>query len=171
MLVGADRARLFTDGRYDTMAGREAPDVERTIYLDGVPPLVGEATDGVRRLGFEASHVTWTAWNRLQQATAAAQIELVPTLGVVERLRRVKDGEELVLLRAAQEATDAAFEAVVLAGGLREGMTGIVRVRGDSMEPGLIDRDPALGRASDQFRCSWATAIRVSARCSAIVAS
>jgi Xaa-Pro aminopeptidase len=123
LLVGADRARLFTDGRYDTMAGREAPDVERTIYLDGVPPLVGEATEGVRRLGFEASHVTWTAWNRLQQATAAAQIELVPTLGVVERLRRVKDGEELVLLRAAQEATDAAFEAVVLAGSLREGMT------------------------------------------------
>lgn len=123
VLLGAGAARLFTDGRYDTQAGHEAPDVARTIYLDGVPPLAGEATAGIRRLGFEASHVTWTAWNRLQQWASTAEVDLVPTMGLVERLRRVKDPEELRLLRAAQEATDAAFEAVVLGGGLRTGMT------------------------------------------------
>lgn len=123
LIVGSARSRLFTDGRYDEQASHESPDVDRTIYLDGVPPYMGEATEGISRLGFESAHMTWTAWNRLSQSASAAGIELIPTSGVVEALRRVKEVGEVELLRAAQEATDVAFEDVIRGGGLREGMT------------------------------------------------
>ena len=122
-IVGRERDHLFTDGRYDEQASHESPDVPRTIYLDGVPPYVGVATQGVGRLGFEAGFLTWTAWDRLRQTMAEARIELVPTAGSVEDLRRSKEPEEVVLLRDAQEATDIAFDRVIRGGGLREGMT------------------------------------------------
>lgn len=122
-IVGRERDHLFTDGRYDEQASHEAPDVPRTIYLDGVPPYVGIATEGVARLGFEGGFLTWTAWNRLTQTMEAARVELVPTAGAVEDLRRVKEVDEVRLLRDAQEATDLAFERVIRGGGLREGVT------------------------------------------------
>ena len=122
-IVGRERDHLFTDGRYDEQASHESPDVPRTIYLDGVPPYVGVATEGVGRLGFEGGYLTWTAWNRLAQVMGEARIELVPTAGAVEELRRAKEPAEVELLRAAQEATDVAFERVIRGGGLREGMT------------------------------------------------
>jgi Xaa-Pro aminopeptidase len=122
-IVGRDGDHLFTDGRYDEQASHESPDVPRTIYLDGVPPYVGAATRGVRRLGFEGAYLTWAAWNRLAQVMGEAHIELVSTTGAVEDLRRTKEPAEVVLLRAAQEATDVAFERVIRGGGLREGMT------------------------------------------------
>lgn len=122
-IVGRDRERLFTDGRYDEQASHESPDVPRSIYLDGVPPYVGVATEGVGRLGFEGAHLTWTAWDRLARVMGEAGIELVSTAGAVEDLRRTKEPEEVALLRDAQEATDVAFERVIRGGGLREGMT------------------------------------------------
>lgn len=122
-IVGRDRDHLFTDGRYDEQASHESPDVPRTIYLDGVPPYVGVATEAIGRLGFEGGYLTWTAWDRLRQTMTEARIELVPTAGAAEDLRRTKEPAEVALLRTAQEATDVAFERVIRGGGLRAGMT------------------------------------------------
>lgn len=124
LLVARDGAILFTDGRYREQVRHECADLEAVIYLDGRPPVFGDPTSrfGVRRLGFEGAFLTWSEWNRLSEEAAAAGIELVGRRGDVEGLRRIKDAEEVRLLRAAQEVTDAAFERVVLPG-LREGMT------------------------------------------------
>lgn len=124
VLVGRDASILFTDGRYQEQVRHECEGLEAVIYLDGRPPVIGEPTErfGVRRLGFEGAFTTWSSWNRLRDSAAASGIDLVGRTGDVEALRAIKDPEEQVLLRAAQEATDAAFERVIL-GGLREGMT------------------------------------------------
>ena len=65
------------------------------------------AGSGVGQLGLEAAHVSWQ-----QQRSIAhdwlPDVELLPTVGVVEGLRRVKDPGELDrLAEAARIADDA----------------------------------------------------------------
>lgn len=122
LLLTAEGVVLFTDGRYEEQARMEVPDLERAIYLDGVPPVIPAASErGIGRLGFESAGLTYRDWERLRER--AEGIELVPAGPEVERLRRVKDAEEVALIAGAQEAADVAFERVVLGGGLREGVT------------------------------------------------
>lgn len=122
LLVTAGGAVLFTDGRYEEQARAEVPDLARTIYRDGVAPVIPAATGrGVGRLGFESAGLTHRDWERLRQRSEG--IELVPVGPEVERLRRVKDAGEVALIARAQDAADAAFERVVLGGALREGLT------------------------------------------------
>jgi Xaa-Pro aminopeptidase len=119
-LIGPDSTVFFTDGRYEEQARHEVPDVERVVYLDGFPPLQQRVTAS-GRIGFESEGVTHRFWERLRERLEG--VELVPVLGEVERLRRTKEPAEVERIAAAQEAADAAFDEVVLGGGLREGIT------------------------------------------------
>ncbi len=122
ILLGPEGAVFFTDGRYEEQSCHEVPDTERVIYLDGSPPIAEQAANRkLRRIGFEAEGVTYRFWERLRDQLEG--VELVPAGPEVERLRRVKDGDEMGRLDRAQEAADAAFERVVLGGGVREGIT------------------------------------------------
>jgi Xaa-Pro aminopeptidase len=121
-LVAADATVFFTDGRYEEQSRHEVTDADRVVYLDGLPPLAAAATARhIARIGFESEGVTHRYWERLRQSLDG--MELVPVGREVERLRRVKDPEEVMAIARAQEATDVAFEAVVLGGGLRDGIT------------------------------------------------
>ncbi len=120
-LVGADLFVVLTDGRYDEQSRQEVADADRVVYLDGFPPVDEVAGPrGLRRIGFETGGVTYGFWERLR--SRLPEVELVPVGPEVERLRRVKEPDEINRIVAAQEAADAAFERVVL-GGLRAGMT------------------------------------------------
>ncbi len=122
LLLAAMGSVFFTDGRYETQASAEIPDLERTVYRDGVVPIVPTVAErGIGRLGFESAGLTHREWERLREL--AEGIELVPIGPEVDRRRRVKDARELELIAQAQEAADEAFERVVLGGGLREGLT------------------------------------------------
>lgn len=121
VLIGADEATFFTDGRYAAQARGEVPGAELVTYLEGFPPVMEEASArGFARVGFEAAGVTYRYWQRL--GDRADGVELVPVGPEVERLRRVKDAEEVASIARAQEAADLAFERVVLGGALREGL-------------------------------------------------
>jgi Xaa-Pro aminopeptidase len=119
-LVGRAETVFFTDGRYTEQSRHEAPDVERVTYAQTYREVLPSWTDGVVRLGIESTHQTVAAHATL--AEALPEIELVSLGGAVEGLREVKDPEEIGLLDRAQEATDAAFEAVldVLSAGIGE---------------------------------------------------
>ena len=63
LLLGAEGAVFFTDGRYIEQSGREVPDLDREIYLEGFPPIGAVAPRlGVRRLGFESQGLTYREW-------------------------------------------------------------------------------------------------------------
>ena len=119
VLLGPDAAILLTDGRYEEAARREAPDVERSISGGRLAEAVGEACDrlGATRVAFEADGLTYRAWSSLRDAG----LDLVPATGAVERLRRVKDAEEISLIAAAQAIADDGFDAIT--GKLAEGAT------------------------------------------------
>jgi Xaa-Pro aminopeptidase len=103
LLVEPDRVRLFTDFRYLESAraldGVEVIETKRDLFQSLAEDLSGE-------IGFEATSVTFERHARLY----AGGVEPVPTYGVVEALRVVKDDEELDAIRRAARITDEAFE-------------------------------------------------------------
>ena len=119
LLLASDRAAFFTDGRYDEQSRREVAGVERRIYLRDFPRFFADACRelGVSRVGFEPEGLTYRGWDELR----ATGIELVAVGDELERLRWVKDADELALVARAQEITDDAFDRLVSK--LSEGVT------------------------------------------------
>jgi Xaa-Pro aminopeptidase len=102
VLVERDRVQLFADFRYSE-AGQKVPGVEFTITKRAVARDLAQRLSG--RVGFEAGSVPYAQYEVL----AAGGLDLVPTHGLVEGLRAVKDEEEIARIRAASEVTNAAF--------------------------------------------------------------
>jgi len=102
LLVERDRVRLFTDFRY-IGAARAVDDVEPVMTRRD---LIGELADTLNgRIAFER-----VLPYGLYEVLRDGGLDLVPTSGLVEQLRAVKDEHELELLRAACRITDRVFE-------------------------------------------------------------
>jgi Xaa-Pro dipeptidase len=112
--------RFGTDSRYLTQSRHEVPGLEIVLHRTLPPALVAYARErGVDRLGFEAEHLTVAEHSALAAAHTAPV--LVPTTGLVEALRVVKDPVELALLTEACRISDAALARLVTE--VRPGMT------------------------------------------------
>jgi Xaa-Pro aminopeptidase len=116
LLVTATSALLVTDGRYTAQARAQldasGADVGLEIRSAEQLELLARAAGPVARLGLEAASITW-AEQRAVAAAFGAGVEPVPTDGLVERLRMVKDDAEVARMGAAAAAADAALAAVV----------------------------------------------------------
>jgi Xaa-Pro aminopeptidase len=116
-LIG-DGLRMFaTDFRYREQVAEEVdPSFDRReVPRDLVRALSDVLPAGPVRLGFEAGHVSVRDFNRMREQLPE-RVELVATDGMPERLRAVKDAEEVALMRGATALADQAFERVVGAG-------------------------------------------------------
>jgi Xaa-Pro aminopeptidase len=102
LLVEPDRVQLFTDFRYAD-AAREVEGVEFVQTRRNTITHLAELLDG--RIAFESAHLTY----RNYEILSGGGIELVPRVGLVEELRRVKSDEELEKIRRAAAFTDQAF--------------------------------------------------------------
>ncbi|MGE0298437.1 M24 family metallopeptidase [Pseudonocardia sp.] len=127
LLVAADGRDVFcTDGRYTLQAAAEVPDLPAVIDRAGARTLVTTAAGrGLGRLGFESDAVTVDAHavlvDELTRAGGPTALHRAP--GFVQRLRQVKDADEIATLRRACAVADEAFAELVAAGGVRAGRT------------------------------------------------
>jgi Xaa-Pro aminopeptidase len=117
LLISADAALLFTDGRYTIQAAAEAPAFTlRQIVNPGRPltDLLREAATELElsQIGIEAEHMSLSEHQQISTALGEA-VTLTHTSGIVETLRQIKDASEIALLREAIALTDAAISAVV----------------------------------------------------------
>jgi Xaa-Pro aminopeptidase len=107
LIVARGRARLVTDFRYKQQAaetlvkGGGAPSglelaVVETNYDEAIAAALADI--GARRVAVEAAHLTVKQFDWLSKTLGPAVV-LVPSDRVVERLRAVKDAEEIALLR------------------------------------------------------------------------
>ncbi len=127
VLVLPDEVVFATDGRYRDQSAQElaASGVEARVEVGLTSAEQQEHLQrhvkGIARLGLEAESVTWGQQRRFA-AEWFPDAELVPTEGLVEELRRVKDAGEVERMAAAAAAADAALEVVrpKLASGLTE---------------------------------------------------
>jgi Xaa-Pro aminopeptidase len=117
VLVLPDEVVFVTDGRYRDQSAEElaAASVDARIgiglTLTAQREQLQEAVRNVSRLGLEAESVTWGQQRRFA-GEWFPELELVPTEGLVEDLRRVKDAGEVERMAAAAAAADAALAAV-----------------------------------------------------------
>jgi Xaa-Pro aminopeptidase len=111
VVLSADRLRFLTDSRYltvvDETRGRayECPGLEVVTVEGSYDAKLAEvlAGQGWTRVAFEATDLTVSrhAWLISKLAAASQVVDLVPTEGVVERARVVKDEYEIATLREA----------------------------------------------------------------------
>jgi Xaa-Pro aminopeptidase len=129
LLVSPCRAIFITDSRYAIQAAKEAPGWEMVVttssagYTDTLVEQIRALE--VSPIGLEAEYVTLAGRDAL-----AAKLEGVELKGVealVSNLRRVKDAEELAILREACGIADRAFNYI------------LTQVR-----PGVTERELAL---------------------------
>ncbi len=116
LLITPAAAVLLTDFRYQLWAQQEALDFQIVIYKVSLgETLAGLLQElGVRRLGFEAAHVTFRGYQRLTETVSAkgVQVEWRPLEGLVEELREAKAPEELAAMRQALEVSEAVLRQV-----------------------------------------------------------
>jgi len=114
LLISEQNAVIATDFRYVEQAKRESPDFEiiqtKQQLRDWLPGTVSDL--GWHKLGFEANFISYDSYFKVSEAIKTRQVNLrlIPTDGIVEQLRSIKEHEELVLIKKAVELTDAVFE-------------------------------------------------------------
>ena len=117
LLISQQRAILATDFRYVEQAQAQAPDFEMVRLEGEISKWFPRLTSGMnaRKLGFEGKDISFSTYKELTKATSeiGKEISLVPTQGLVESLRAMKDKEELKLLEQAAASADAALEHVL----------------------------------------------------------
>ena len=121
LIITADRSVLGTDFRYFEQVGKQAPDFEMAKITSKLDDLIPElaADIGFQRLGFESQHVTvdqLDSWTR-----ADRNVEWVPLKQTVEKIRAIKEKDEIDALRRSTELTDDAFAHLLTV--LKPGMT------------------------------------------------
>lgn len=113
ILVSPKGLYFITDSRYLEQAKREAKGF-KVLLRDkkGVTEIVGDlARDlGVKRLGFESAQVTHSFFRALERHVGPEK--LVPTAGLVEELRVIKDPEEIKLLKKSADIAVKGFHYI-----------------------------------------------------------
>ena len=126
LLLSQGHAMLVTDSRYTEQATNQAPQYQVLQVRSGWDWLMEWLEEtGTKRLGFESQNMTVASYNNLlealKQRESLSKVSLLPTSGLAESQRTIKDGEELAMLQKAIDASDSAMEAVCPE--LREGMS------------------------------------------------
>ncbi len=119
LLVGPETAVLFTDGRYTLQAKQEAKHTRLRIARGNAAAAALASLKGRRKpvVGFEADRLSVASHAALRKA--ASNVRLKATSGVLERMRMIKDPEEIVQLQAAVMLASGLFE--VLLHGIKPG--------------------------------------------------
>ena len=129
LLIGPSQALLLTDPRTTEQAEHEAPGFEVVTYPSGSrgPQAVAEAASrlGVRRLGFESIHLPYAIFEEIRRELPDS-VDLVPVAQIVDRLRIVKDAQELQAVQDAVDVLDRCLAHVL-----------------QRLEPGLTERQVA----------------------------
>lgn len=116
LLMGKDYAVLLTDKRYTLRARSEAPGFEIVVPENPDDDILKAQIEsrGLRKIGFEARHVTVKHLGSWHEKYSELGVEWVPTNGVVEDMRMVKDAQEIASIRTACGIADSAFQHIHL---------------------------------------------------------
>jgi Xaa-Pro aminopeptidase len=114
-IVGPQTRVFVTDFRYVEQAADEVdPTYDRRRDQLDLFDAIGDAlpAGGELRLGFDDANITVRQHRRLRELLDG-RVELVAASGLVERLRAVKDADEIERIRVAAQAADAALRQLL----------------------------------------------------------
>ena len=114
LLVRHDGQVIISDGRYLTQLEEECPGLDALIRGPGRGMLQAIArvvsASGIARLGIEADSMSVSL--RDQVVEKLPKVAVVPTSGLIEHLRQIKDKEEVTQIREALRFAEKAFAVV-----------------------------------------------------------
>jgi Xaa-Pro aminopeptidase len=110
LLITDSKQVLLTDFRYREEAETEAPDFQVLLYFDGLGQTLTELFSelSVSTLAAEPHHLTVNRYGEVEEALKRSRptAAMVHTEDLVERLRLVKEPEELVKIKASLDLTE-----------------------------------------------------------------
>lgn len=112
LMISQDHTWLITDGRYTEQAAAEAPQCDVVLHKTSLAKCSAEVARSaqVKTLGFEPGAMTFATYTELTEALDGVQA--VAKKGLAEKLRQVKDEEEIARIRKAVALADAAFRTL-----------------------------------------------------------
>ncbi len=107
LLINNRKALLITDSRYSVQVSKEAPDFEVVTQRGDVKDELIRQLICLRtkRLGFEENHLIWNIHNQLLKMLnkLSPPVKLVPSKGMVEEMRIIKDPAEIRIMKRASD--------------------------------------------------------------------
>ncbi len=136
-LVGPQTRVFVTDFRYVEQAAEEVDSSfdRQRAQLELLDTIPASLSSGELRLGFDDASLTVAEHVGLREALPD-RVALVSAGGLVERLRRVKEPDEVQRIRVAAQAADAALSQL-----LERGLTGRTeRELATALERAMVDQ-------------------------------
>lgn len=105
------KVHLLTDFRFKLQAEQDVPWAEVVIYPKGLLKLLGPLLGDLQitSLAFESDYTLHSFADKMMTALAKQGIKSVPTDGLVEAMRVIKDEEEIDLIRQAVRLNEEVF--------------------------------------------------------------
>lgn len=127
ILVLKDKSIFITDFRYSEQARKRCSGFEIVIQTKSIYETVFDLVKElkVKRLGFEQAQVTYKQFDQYKKCLK--NIKLIPVDNAVEKIRRIKDENEILRIHEAMRITDKAFSHIL-----------------DYIKPGVREIDIAL---------------------------
>jgi Xaa-Pro aminopeptidase len=121
VLVTADKTALITDFRYREQAPQQAQGFQIVEHGADMNASLSELLRqwGVDVLLFEEQDVTFASYTALVKALSP--VTLLPSEGIVEKLRIIKDDSEVAIMQEAADLADRAFDHIL--GFIKPGVT------------------------------------------------
>jgi len=106
---------LLTDFRYEIQAKQEVNNATVLLYPKGLTALVSKiaAEIGLKRMGFESHYMLHSSALNLIRSCRKADITAIPTTDIVEKMRLVKDDEEIGKIRNSVRLNEQVFQEVL----------------------------------------------------------
>lgn len=105
---------LLTDFRYQLQAEKDVPWATVLIYKKGLLKLLSKLLPDlkVKNLGFESHYTLHSVAEKMKVGLGKKGIKLLPTADLIERMRIIKDEEEIALIRASVRLNEEVFQEI-----------------------------------------------------------
>lgn len=121
-LITSEEAFFITDFRYMEQAAEQVQGLKIVEHEGNIVETIMAiiAEQQLHSMAFEDSQITFAEYSIFEESF---DLELVPASGLIEKLREVKDQEELAVIQQACKIADAAYEHILKI--IQPGMTEI----------------------------------------------
>lgn len=111
-VITQEEAFFVTDFRYTEQAAQQAVGFNLRIHKQGIMAEVNDILleNKAKNVAIEANQMNVSTYLQIKQLFAA---DIVESQGLVEKIREIKEPEELALIKAACEITDQSFEHIL----------------------------------------------------------
>ncbi|WP_058307474.1 M24 family metallopeptidase [Gracilibacillus massiliensis] len=111
-IITADKSYFITDFRYTEQAHDQVTDFEIVEHKGPIHQTVADIVKSlnITNIGFEKNDLTYALY---EQYHNVINVEFIPTNGLIEKLRLIKDQDEINILKEACKIADDAFEHIL----------------------------------------------------------